>query len=103
MGELPDLFLHPSHLKSNAEEQNIGQELIKKRQTEDPCTKTVKNKKTDGKRAIKGAVNNRSANNRREKKCEYKSRPSSFKSTKALGMERESPLFPEVSQEQVKV
>ena len=101
--ELPDLFLHPSHLKSNAEEQNIGQELINKRQTEDPCTKTVKNKKTDGKRAIKRAVNNRSANNRREKKCEYKSRPSSFKSTKALGMERESPLFPEVSQEQVKV
>ena len=66
--ELPDLFLHPSHLKSNAEEQNIGQELIKKRQTEDPCTKTVKNKKTDGKRAIKRAVNNRSANNRKEKK-----------------------------------
>ena len=42
--ELPDLFLHQSHLKSNAEEQNIGQELINKRQTEDLCTKTVKNK-----------------------------------------------------------
>lgn len=105
--ESPDLapqIPKPLQITPKVEKQNIRAGTNEKEQQgESSCTKAMKSRKTESKRASKRAVNNENSPNNKKRRSQPKSKQTPHEGTENFGVERDSTDLLKVSQEQVKV